>query len=40
MALIDHLDHLVLTCVDADATTHFYAIVMQMELQSFKGHRE
>ena len=35
MALIDHLDHLVLTCVDLDATRRFYADVMQMEIQTF-----
>ncbi|WP_322050614.1 VOC family protein [Paraburkholderia bannensis] len=35
MSLIDHLDHLVLTCVDLQATKHFYTEVMQMQLQTF-----
>ncbi|MXN75997.1 VOC family protein [Burkholderia sp. 4701] len=39
MALIDHLDHLVLTCVDPDATTHFYTEVLQMRLESFGAGR-
>ena len=43
MALIDHLDHLVLTCVDAEATKHFYTEVLQMELAKVEalasGHR-
>lgn len=36
MALIDHLDHLVLTCIDLDATRHFYTEVLQMQLETFK----
>jgi catechol 2,3-dioxygenase-like lactoylglutathione lyase family enzyme len=39
MSLIDHLDHLVLTCVDVEATTHFYTQVMQMRLETFGGGR-
>lgn len=35
MALIDHLDHLVLTCVNPDATKDFYTRVLQMELEVF-----
>lgn len=35
MAFIDHLDHLVLTCIDIDATKRFYVDVMQMDLQTF-----
>ncbi|WP_024906191.1 VOC family protein [Robbsia andropogonis] len=35
MELIDHLDHLVLTCVNVNATKHFYSEVMQMQLQTF-----
>jgi catechol 2,3-dioxygenase-like lactoylglutathione lyase family enzyme len=35
MTFIDHLDHLVLTCIDIDATKRFYSDVMQMELQTF-----
>jgi catechol 2,3-dioxygenase-like lactoylglutathione lyase family enzyme len=35
MTFIDHLDHLVLTCIDIDATKRFYTDVMQMELQTF-----
>lgn len=39
MALIDHLDHLVLTCVDPDATKRFYTEVLQMQLETFHGDR-
>ena len=35
MAIIDHLDHLVLTCVDEAATRHFYTEVLQMKLETF-----
>jgi catechol 2,3-dioxygenase-like lactoylglutathione lyase family enzyme len=35
VALIDHLDHLVVTCVDPDASRYFYTEVLQMELQDF-----
>jgi catechol 2,3-dioxygenase-like lactoylglutathione lyase family enzyme len=39
MPLIDHLDHLVLTCVDLDATTDFYTRVMQMKVENFGSGR-
>jgi len=39
MALIDHLDHLVLTCVDPHATEHFYTEVLQMQLETFGAGR-
>ncbi len=39
MPLIDHLDHLVLTCVDPDATRYFYTEVLQMQLESFGAGR-
>jgi len=39
MALISHLDHLVLTCTDLEATRYFYATVLQMELQTFGAGR-
>ena len=39
MSLISHLDHLVLTCTDLDATKHFYVTVLRMELQTFGAGR-
>ncbi|SEQ03185.1 Catechol 2,3-dioxygenase [Pseudomonas sp. NFACC02] len=33
--MIDHLDHLVLTAVDAEATVDFYTRVMGMQLETF-----
>jgi catechol 2,3-dioxygenase-like lactoylglutathione lyase family enzyme len=39
MAIIDHLDHLVLTCVDEVATRHFYTEVLQMTLETFGAGR-
>lgn len=39
MALISHLDHLVLTCTDLEATKHFYVTVLRMELLSFGAGR-
>jgi catechol 2,3-dioxygenase-like lactoylglutathione lyase family enzyme len=39
MPLIDHLDHLVLTCVDPAATMRFYTEVMQMQLETFGAGR-
>jgi len=39
MAIIDHLDHLVLTCVDEAATRHFYTAVLQMKLETFGAGR-
>ncbi|WP_343721856.1 VOC family protein [Herbaspirillum seropedicae] len=35
MSLIDHLDHLVLTSINPDATTHFYVEVLGMTLETF-----
>lgn len=35
MGLIDHLDHLVLTCVEIAATKRFYTEVMRMRLETF-----
>ncbi|MGT2476085.1 VOC family protein [Paraburkholderia terrae] len=37
--MIDHLDHLVLTCTDAEATTKFYTQVMRMQLETFGAGR-
>ncbi|TWE05983.1 catechol 2,3-dioxygenase-like lactoylglutathione lyase family enzyme [Pseudomonas sp. AG1028] len=38
--MLDHLDHLVLTATDADATTHFYVEVLGMRLETFgKGRK-
>jgi catechol 2,3-dioxygenase-like lactoylglutathione lyase family enzyme len=39
MGLIDHLDHLVLTCVDLTATKRFYTEVLQMQLETFGAGR-
>ncbi|AJK49582.1 VOC family protein [Burkholderia plantarii] len=39
MSLIDHLDHLVLTCVDPEATRHFYVEVLGMQLETFGAGR-
>lgn len=39
MSLIDHLDHLVLTCVDVEATRRFYTEVLQMRLETFGAGR-
>ncbi|SAL36268.1 glyoxalase/bleomycin resistance protein/dioxygenase [Caballeronia terrestris] len=39
MPLIDHIDHVVLTCVDLDATKHFYTEVLQMRLEPFGAGR-
>jgi len=38
--LIDHLDHLVLTTVDADACIDFYTRVLGMRLETFAGGRQ
>ena len=35
MTLIDHLDHLVLTCIDEAATRHFYTQVLGMQSETF-----
>lgn len=37
--MIDHLDHLVLTAVNADATVDFYTRVMGMQLETFGAAR-
>ncbi|MFJ5300129.1 VOC family protein [Pseudomonas sp. NPDC088368] len=37
--MIDHLDHLVLTAVDADATVDFYTRVLGMKLETFGAGR-
>lgn len=37
--MISHLDHLVLTCTDIDATKHFYTHVMGMQLETFGAGR-
>lgn len=37
--MIDHLDHLVLTAVDAEATVDFYTRVMGMQLETFGAGR-
>lgn len=39
MSLIDHLDHLVLTCTNPEATKHFYTEVLQMQLETFGAGR-
>ncbi|BBB62407.1 glyoxalase [Undibacterium sp. KW1] len=39
MRLIDHLDHLVLTCVDVEATLHFYSKVLGMQVETFGAGR-
>jgi catechol 2,3-dioxygenase-like lactoylglutathione lyase family enzyme len=39
MAIIDHLDHLVLTCIDEAATRHFYTEILQMKLETFGAGR-
>jgi catechol 2,3-dioxygenase-like lactoylglutathione lyase family enzyme len=39
MAIIDHLDHLVLTCIDEAAARHFYTEVLQMKLETFGAGR-
>ncbi|GLX16349.1 glyoxalase [Pseudomonas straminea] len=38
--MLDHLDHLVLTATDADATTHFYVEVLGMRLETFGNGRK
>ena len=37
--MISHLDHLVLTCTDLQATKQFYTQVMQMRLETFGAGR-
>ena len=38
--MIDHLDHLVLTTIDADACIDFYTRVLGMRLETFAGGRQ
>ena len=38
--MIDHLDHLVLTTVDAPACIDFYTRVLGMRLETFGGQRQ
>ena len=38
--MIDHLDHLVLTTVDADACIDFYTRVLGMRVETFAGGRQ
>ncbi|UWE14462.1 VOC family protein [Herbaspirillum huttiense] len=40
MNLIDHLDHLVLTSVDPEATEYFYVDVLGMTLETFGEGRK
>lgn len=40
MSLIDHLDHLVLTSVDPEATEYFYVDVLGMTLETFGEGRK
>jgi catechol 2,3-dioxygenase-like lactoylglutathione lyase family enzyme len=37
--VIDHLDHLVLTVADIDATTEFYTSALNMEVVTFGGRK-
>ena len=37
--MIDHLDHLVLTAVDADATVDFYTRILGLQLETFGAGR-
>jgi catechol 2,3-dioxygenase-like lactoylglutathione lyase family enzyme len=37
--MISHLDHLVLTCTDLEATKAFYTQVLQMRLETFGAGR-
>ncbi|MCP3097316.1 VOC family protein [Myxococcus sp. K15C18031901] len=39
MSLIAQLDHLVLTCVDVEATTRFYTQILRMRLETFGENR-
>jgi len=39
MHIIDHLDHLVLTCVDPQASIRFYTEVLGMQLETFGAGR-
>lgn len=37
--MIGHLDHLVLTCTDPDATKRFYTEVLKMQMETFGAGR-
>ncbi|WP_419699858.1 VOC family protein [Mucilaginibacter sp. NFX135] len=37
---IDHIDHLVLTVIDVEATCTFYTNVLGMEIETFAGGRK
>lgn len=37
--LIEHIDHIVLTCSDLEATRHFYVDVLEMRLETFGNGR-
>lgn len=39
MPFIDHLDHIVLTCSNPEATIDFYTRVLMMRMEKFKGDR-
>ena len=38
--MIDHLDHLVLTCTDPNATVDFYTRILGMRLETFGEGRQ
>ena len=38
--MIDHLDHLVLTCTDPEATVDFYTRILGMRLETFGEGRQ
>lgn len=38
--MIDHLDHLVLTCTDPAATVDFYTRILGMRLETFGENRQ
>lgn len=37
--MIDHMEHIVLTCVDPDTTIAFYTKVMKIQMEVFRGNR-
>ena len=36
---IDHIDHIVMTCIDLEATKRFYTDVLQLKLEVFGENR-
>ncbi len=40
MRMIDHLDHLVLTCTDPEATVDFYTRILGMRLEILGAGRQ